>query len=300
MTRAGRPEIVVTGALGQLGSELCRQWGPRALGLDLPDLDLTDARGTADTLLRLAPRVIVNTAAYTLVDRAEEEPARCRAINADAVAVLADVCRQLDAVLVQISTDYVFGRDAARRTPYSESDWPGPLGVYGQTKLEGERYAARWVRHFIVRTCGLYGRLGPRSAGNFVATMLRLAREGKPLRVVDDQRCSPSYVPHVARAIRFLVTTDAYGTYHVVNTGSATWYELAAELFRQAGLAVSLTPITTGEYGARAPRPAYSVLDTTKYHRMAEAPPMPPWQDGLAEYLSAVIRPAALGPQEQG
>ncbi len=285
MAENGSPEIVVTGCHGQLGSELCRQWGGRALGLDLPELDLADAQHTAETLLRLAPRAIVNTAAYTLVDRAEEEPQRCRAINADAVAVLAHVCRQLDAVLVQISTDYVFGRDTSRRTPYTEDDPPGPLGVYGQTKLEGEGHAASWPRHFIVRTCGLYGRLGPRSPGNFAATMLRLARQGTPLRVVNDQRCCPSYVPHVARAIRFLLTTDAYGTYHVVNSGDATWYELAAELLRQAKLEVPLTPITTAEYGARAPRPAYSVLDTTKYHALPHAPPMPHWQIAVAEYL---------------
>lgn len=285
MTAIDRREIVVTGCHGQLGSELCRQWGPLALGLDLPELDLTDGQRTAETLLRLRPRVIVNTAAYTLVDRAEEEPERCRTVNAAAVAVLADVCRQLDAVLVQVSTDYVFGQDAARRTPYTEHDPPGPLNTYGQSKLEGERRAAGWAKHFIVRTCGLYGRLGPRSPGNFVATMLRLARQGKPLRVVNDQQCCPSFVPHVARAIRFLAATEAYGTYHVVNTGSTTWYELAAELFRQAGLEVSLVPITTAEYGARAPRPAYSVLDTSKYHALPDAPPMPAWQDALAEYL---------------
>lgn len=285
MTHTAAAEIVVTGCHGQLGSELCRQWGPRAAGLDLPELDLTDAQRTAETLLRLAPRVVVNTAAYTLVDRAEEEPERCRAINAHAVRVLADVCRQLDAVLVQISTDYVFGQDTTRRAPYTESDPPGPLNVYGWTKLEAEHHAAGWARHFIVRTCGLYGRLGPRSPGNFVATMLRLAQQGRALRVVDDQRCCPSFVPHVARAIRFLVTTGAYGTYHVVNTGSATWYELAAELFRQVGYQVQLTPITTAEYGPRARRPAYSVLDTTKYHALPAAAPMPAWQDALAEYL---------------
>lgn len=285
MVKNDSPEIVVTGCQGQLGSELCRQWGGRALGLDLPELDLADARRTADTLLRLAPRAIVNTAAYTLVDRAEEEPHRCRAINADAVAVLAHVSRQLDAVLVQISTDYVFGADTTRRTPYTEDDPPGPLGVYAQTKLEAEGHAASWPRHFIVRTCGLYGRLGPRSPGNFAATMLRLARQGTPLRVVNDQRCCPSYVPHVARAIRFLLTTDAYGTYHVVNSGDATWYELAVELLRQAKLEVPLTPITTAEYGSRAPRPAYSVLDTTKYHSLPHAPPMPHWQIAVAEYL---------------
>jgi dTDP-4-dehydrorhamnose reductase len=137
-----------------------------------------------------------------------------------------------------------------------------------------------------VRTCGLYGRLGPRSPGNFVETMLRLAAEGKPLRVVDDQRCTPSYVPHVARAIVFLLNAKARGIFHVVNSGETTWYRFAAELVRLAGREVAMEPITTADYGAPAPRPAYSVLDTAKYHALPGRPALPPWQDALAEYLA--------------
>jgi dTDP-4-dehydrorhamnose reductase len=188
--------------------------------------------------------------------------------------------------LVEISTDYVFGRDAARMTPYRETDEPGPQGVYGQTKLEAERVTAEWPKHLIVRTCGLYGRLGQRSAGNFVETMLRLAAAGRPLRVVADQHCAPTYVSHLARAIRFLAATVAFGTYHVVNRGQTTWCEFARELFRQAGLDVPVEPITTAQYGALAPRPAYSILDTAKYHGLAGCPAMPAWQDALAEYLA--------------
>ncbi|MCR4414480.1 MAG: dTDP-4-dehydrorhamnose reductase [Thermoguttaceae bacterium] len=277
--------IVVTGCQGQLGSELCRQLGTEAVGLDLPEFDLCDAQGVRRALVTVRPRAVVNTAAYTLVDRAEQQPDLCHAINADAVGHLADLCRELDAVLVHISTDYVFGHGAQRQIPYLETDEPGPQGAYARSKLAGERLAAAWPRHFIVRSCGLYGRPGPRSAGNFVATMLRLARQGRPLRVVNDQCCSPTYVPHLARAIRFLLGTRAYGTYHVVNTGQTTWYGFAAEIFRQAGLSVRLEPITTAEYGAPAPRPAYSALDTAKYHALPGRPPMPPWQTALAEYL---------------
>jgi dTDP-4-dehydrorhamnose reductase len=191
----------------------------------------------------------------------------------------------LDCPLVQISTDYVFGGDAARRTPYRESDEPSPLGVYGWSKLEGERRAAGWAKHVIVRTCGLYGPAAPRSGGNFVATMLRLGRQRGRLRVVADQCCTPTYVPHLAGAIRFLLGVGAPGLYHVVNAGATTWHDFAAEIFRQAGLAVSLEPITAAQYGAPAPRPAYSVLDTGKYHALPGAPPMPAWQKALAEYL---------------
>jgi dTDP-4-dehydrorhamnose reductase len=285
--------IAITGAEGQLGSALCRQLGADAVGLDLPAFDLTDGRCVADTLERLRPRAVINTAAYTLVDRAEEEIERCRAINVDGVALLAEVCARLDCTLVQISTDYVFGRDATRREPYRETDEPGPLGVYGQAKCDAERAAARCPQHLIVRTCGLYGRLGPRSPGNFVETMLRLAAAHKPLRVVDDQHGTPSYVPHVARAILFLLTAGTCGIYHVVNRGATTWYRLAVELFGQAGIEASVAPITAAQYGAPAPRPAYGVLDTAKYHALAGAPAMPTWQEALAEYLAT--RNAAQG-----
>jgi len=277
--------IVVTGCRGQLGAALCRLWGQETVGLDLPDFDLTDRPRVREVLTAIRPRAVVNAAAYTLVDRAEREPERCRAVNVDGVACLAEVCRRLDCALVQISTDYVFGNDRGRTTPYRETDVPGPLGVYARSKLDGEIAASRWAKHLIVRTCGLYGRLAERSAGNFVETMLRLAAAGKPLRVVDDQRCSPSYIPHVARALRFLLDIDARGIYHVVNSGDATWYEFACEIFRQAGLKVAIAPITSAEWNAPCPRPFYSVLDTSKYLALPNRPDLPPWQTALAEYL---------------
>ena len=278
--------IVVTGSGGQLGSELCRQLGSGAVGLDLPDFDLTDRDWVVRTLTEIAPQAVINAAGFTQVDKAEEQVELCRAVNVQGVAHLAEACRRLDCPLVEISTDYVFGGDAGRRVPYRETDEPRPLGVYGRSKLEGERRAAMWHKRYIVRTCGLYGRPGPRWGGNFVETMLRRGAEGKRLGVVRDQHCTPSYVPHVARAVRFLVGTDAYGTYHVVNRGETTWHDFAAELFRQAGLDVRLEPITTSEYGAAAPRPGYSVLDTGKYHALHGAPPMPRWEEALAEYLA--------------
>ena len=279
--------IAVAGSGGQLGSELCRQLGERALGLDVPDLDLTDGKGVRAAIADLRPDALINAAAYTKVDKAEEQADLCWAINAHGVGYLAEVCRELDCPLVQISTDYVFGGDPARRTPFGEGDEPSPQGVYARSKLEGERHAAGWAKHFVVRTCGLYGPATPRSGGNFVATMLRLGQQRSQLRIVADQHCTPTYVTHLAQAIRFLLGSRAYGLYHVVNGGVTTWHGFAAEIFRQAGLPVSLEPITTAQYDAPAPRPAYSVLATGKYHALPGAPPMPTWQEALAEYLGS-------------
>lgn len=277
--------VVVTGALGQLGAELCKQFGPEAVGLDLPEFDLTDPARVFATLLAIRPQAVVNTAAFTRVDDAERDPARCRAVNVQGAAHLEQACRALDCPLVQISTDYVFGRDPGRETPYRETDKPGPLGVYAQSKCESETVVRQWPKHLIVRTCGLYGRPAERSAGNFVETMLRLSASGTRVRVVADQRCTPTYIPHVARAVRFLLTIGARGTYHIANAGETTWYEFAQEIFRLAERNVDMEPITSAVWGAAAPRPTYSVLDCSKYLAVPGAPSLPPWQEALAEHL---------------
>ncbi len=280
--------IVVTGAYGQLGSELCRQLGDRAKGLDIDSLDLTDGRAVLERMLALRPEAIVNCAAYTLVDKAEEQPEKCRAVNVAAVEHLVRACGELDCPLVQISTDYVFGTAPALPRPWREDDPPSPQGVYARTKLEGERAAARHPKHFIIRTCGLYARASDRRASNFVRTMLRLGDTRSELRVVDDQRCTPTYVPHLARAVLFLLgqaeATVPWGTYHVTNDGETTWREFAVEIFRLAQMRVAVQPIGTAKYGAPAPRPSYSVLDTGAYRRLG-GPPMPDWKAALTEYF---------------
>lgn len=280
-------KIVVTGAYGQLGGELCRQLGQDAVPLDIDTLDLRDRESVLRMLPELRPHAVINCAAYTRVDQAEREPAVCRAVNATAVRHLAEACRALDCPLVQISTDYVFGDRPDRTTPYAEDQPASPQSVYAKTKLEGEQAAAGWARHLIVRTCGLYARPTDPRARNFVKTMLRWGARGRRLQVVCDQRCTPSYVPHVAWAILFLLRPQPapWGTYHVTNRGETTWLEFAAEILRQAGMDAPLQPITTAEYGSAAPRPVYSVLDTTKYHRLG-GPPMPDWKAALAEYFA--------------
>ncbi|MGD9645055.1 MAG: dTDP-4-dehydrorhamnose reductase [Pirellulales bacterium] len=280
-------KIAVTGAQGQLGWELCRQLGDQALPLDRGRLDVTDRAAVLETLRELRPTAVVNAAAYTAVDRAEQEPEVALRGNADAVEYLAEACRQLDCPLVQVSTDYAFGGDDRAGRPFTETDPIAPQGQYAKSKMEGERRAAAWGKHFIVRTCGLYGKAAPgRKPNNFVETMLRLGPERDVLKIVTDQRCTPTYVVDLAEAIRFLLSTDRFGLYHVVNSGSCTWFEFAETIFRLANIKVRLEPITAAQYGAPAPRPAYSVLDTSKYQALG-GPPLRDWQSALAAYLQS-------------
>jgi dTDP-4-dehydrorhamnose reductase len=281
-------QIAVTGYGGQLGTEICRQLGKRAIPLSEAELDLTDEPAVRRVLKRLDPVAVINTAAYTQVDRAEADRQACFQINAQAVQTLAEICRDLDCPLMQVSTDYVFGADRGREFPYREDDAPAPINVYGHSKLAGETAASGWAKHFIIRTCGLYclAANGPLRGRNFVDTMLTLAEQRNQLQIVHDQYCTPTYVPHLAAAMIRLLETADYGTWHVTNQGKTSWLEFAQELFRQAGITMRLDPITTEQYGAAAPRPKYSVLDTSKLGRSA-AGLLPSWQQGLTAYLLA-------------
>ncbi|MEX0585077.1 MAG: NAD(P)-dependent oxidoreductase, partial [Pirellulales bacterium] len=206
--------IIVTGAAGQLGRELVRLLGDDAWPLDLPEHDLTDHEATLALVNRLRPQAVINCAAYVRVDDAEEKSQRCFRVNSLAVANLVEACRAVDARLVQISTDYVFGGSTALGRPFRETDPPAPNGVYARSKYEAEMHVAKWARHTIVRSCGLYARQdAPSATGNFVQTILRFAKSGRPLRVVNDQHCTPTYVPHLAAAICHLLSSDASGIF---------------------------------------------------------------------------------------
>lgn len=273
---------LITGGTGQLAVELQRLWGTSAVAVDRRQLDLATPEAWEPVLERYAPDVVINAGAYTQVDRAEAEPETCFRVNAEGVRQLALACEQRGAKLVQISSDYVFA-GTSRRRPLTESEPVSPLGVYASSKYGGELAAALCREHLIVRTCGLYGHAP--GANNFVATMLRLGSTRRQLRVVNDQTCTPTSTKHLARALQHLIDSDQRGLFHVTNRGDTTWHAFAVEIFRQAQLEVEVLPITTEEYGAAAPRPAYSVLDTTKYHATS-GPEMPSWQAALAEYLS--------------
>lgn len=279
--------IAVIGCRGQLGAELCSQLGERALPLARPQFDLIDPVGACTTLRELRPAAVINAAAFTQVDLAEREPERCFNVNALPVESLANVCGELDVPFVQMSSDYVFFGKIEGAAPFRESHPMSPEGVYARSKQASEVAAARWRRHLIVRTCGLYGRPAtpPMQGRSFVETMLALGAKRNVVRVVGDQHCTPSFVPDVARALLYLLNKGATGTYHVVNGGSTTWYDFAVEVFRLASLDVQVERITSREYAAPAPRPPYSVLDTAKYHELG-GPRLPEWQAALADCLA--------------
>ena len=269
---------------------LCRLLGPSAAALPRSSLDIADPAAVRAVIGRLRPRAVINCAAWTAVDKAETESAACRAANEHAVAALAEACRGVDALLVQISSDYVFGADSARKIPYVEADATGPLGEYGASKLAGEVAARGWERHQVVRTCGLYsaGESGPVRGRNFADTMLVLARDRPEVRVVADQFCTPSYVPHVAAAIVALLEDGTPGTYHATNAGGTCWHEFATELFHQAGLPTTVTAITSQEYPSPVARPPYSILDTAKL--AGRGITLPDWRQGITDYLAANSR----------
>ena len=247
----------------------------------LPRFDLTDRDQLASILDTERPGAIINCAAYTAVDRAEEEADLAYRINAQGPWNLALASAERDIHLVHISTDYVF--DGLATTPYDEFSRTAPQGVYGRSKEAGEQ-AIREVHRAatIVRTSWLYGQHGP----NFVETMLKLGATRPELRVVADQRGGPTWAGDLAQRLAFLVEVRAYGTYHLAGQGDCTWFDFARAIFRKAGLDVDVQPQTTAELGRPAPRPAYSVMRSRRWEWVGDRPMMP-WEDALDAYLAS-------------
>ncbi|MFZ5788485.1 MAG: dTDP-4-dehydrorhamnose reductase [Acidobacteriota bacterium] len=275
-------KLLVTGSRGQLGRAMGRAAAARGLvfvGVDLPEFDVTDAAAVAETVALARPDVIVNCAAYTAVDAAEDDEARATEVNGTAVGHLARSADQVGALLVQVSTDYVFDGTARRR--YREDDPPRPTSAYGRSKLVGEAAAAAARRHLIVRTAWLFG-----AGHNFVESIVgQVAAGAASLRVVADQVGCPTYTEDLAATILALVDRGSEGVFHAVNRGEVSWHGFAEEIVMRLGAEVPVTPISTAEAARRAPRPAYGVLDTAKLESLLGAP-LPPWQDALGRYLS--------------
>lgn len=277
--------VLVTGACGQLGYAVSQELAVRGteyLGLSAREMDVTDRAAVQKRLLSYRPNVVINCAAYTKVDQAEDKAGECWAVNVDGVQNLAAGCGKIGAKLVHLSTDYVFSGEGDR--PYEPDDCVKPLCVYGQSKLAGELAARSFLKEcFIVRTSWAFGK----SETNFVKTMLRLADCRAELDVVCDQIGSPTYTVDLASLLCDMAETDKYGVYHATNEGVCSRAELAREIFRQAGKQVHINTVPTSQYPDRARRPLNSRMSKEKLEQMGFSR-LPPWQDALARYLKEI------------
>lgn len=278
-------KILVTGAAGQLGYDVCRELVGRGIehkGIDRADLDICDKAAVSEYVTAYAPDAVIHCAAYTAVDKAEEESGLCFAVNAGGTQNLAEVCKQLDCKLLYISTDYVF--DGQGEQFYEVTDNFNPLGVYGASKLAGELAVKSILdKHFIVRISWVFGKNG----ANFVRTMLRLAETHNDIGVVCDQVGSPTYTADLAVLLCDMIQTDKYGIYHGTNEGVCSWAEFAEEIFQQAGRKVKVRHLTTAEYPTKAARPANSRLSKNCLD-MAGFKRLPDWRNALKGYLEEI------------
>ncbi|HVD39468.1 MAG TPA: dTDP-4-dehydrorhamnose reductase [Solirubrobacterales bacterium] len=273
-------KLLVTGAAGMLGRDVmlaAGNAGHEVVGYGRAELDVTDPVQLDRRLELERPDIVINCAAWTDVDGAETAEEAAFAVNGKGAGNVAAAAAKVEARIVHVSTDYVF--DGAKGAPYVESDQPAPLSAYGRTKLAGEEaIAAANKRHFIVRSAGLFG-VGGR---NFVGTMLQLSEDRSEVTVVRDQVGSPTYTWHLAYGIVRLIEGIEYGIHHMAASGQCSWYEFAREIFEQAHVECRVLSITSEEFGAAAPRPAFSALVSQREHAIR----LPSWQDGLAGYLA--------------
>ncbi len=277
--------ILLIGAGGQLAEDLHQVLaGEEITTVPHADLDIGDRAAVELYVKRVRPECVINTAAFNLVDACEDQPQQAFTVNALGPFHVAQAAQEIGATLVHFSTNFVF--DGAKGSPYVETDPPRPLSVYGMSKLAGEWFVRQYCeKHFLVRTAALYGRAGNRGkGGNFVERMIRLAEEGKPLRVVCDQVVNPTRTRDLAERVGSLIQTNRYGLYHMVNTGECSWYEFAREALRLAGLSAEITAVSTQELGAKARRPLYSALDNAAL-RVIGLPDFRPWQVALADHV---------------
>lgn len=286
--------VAITGAEGQLGRALTTRLGPLALACSRRDCDITSAksiRTMLDAAIRAGrhPEVLINAAAYNAVEAAEGEREAAFAINAEGPRHLAAACAERQIRFVQISTDYVFGNGPAPSSGWRETDVPICRCVYAESKRAGELAVldccgSSALSALVVRTCGLYGAPAAQGKRSFVEAILQRAAAGQPLRVVNDQRCTPTSVDDLVVALLQLLATPAEGLVHVVNAGSCTWYEFAREILRLAGIEANITPIPSAELNQRAARPVDSRLCTELYERTT-GHLLPTWKTALAARL---------------
>jgi dTDP-4-dehydrorhamnose reductase len=283
-------KIAVVGANGQLGKDTVEAFtknGDEVFPLTHSDIELSEMDSVSTRLREIHPEVIVNTAAMHHVENCEKEPQKAFAVNGLGSRNLATVARDLDAVLMHVSTDYVF--DGAKSSPYEECDAPRPLNVYGNTKLAGEYFVRSTAdKHFVVRTSAIYGHNPCRAKGglNFIELMLKLARERGEVKVVDSEFVTPTSTAELARQLVPLSRSASYGLYHATAEGKCSWYEFAHEIFSLTNTKVNLLAAGPNEFPAKVPRPKYSVLENRNLKQRG-LNIFRPWQDGVRDYLSS-------------
>lgn len=278
-------KVLVTGVKGQLGYDVVNELekrGIESVGVDIEEMDITDAGSVSRVIRGESPDAVIHCAAYTAVDAAEENEALCRRVNADGTRNIAQVCKELDIKMLYISTDYVFGGQGER--PWEPEDDRDPQSVYGQTKYEGELAVQELLeKYFIVRIAWVFGVNGK----NFVKTMLKLSEDHDTITVVNDQFGSPTYTYDLARLLADMIGTEKYGVYHATNEGICSWYEFACAIFEEAGIDMTVKPVSSAEYGARASRPANSRMSKEKLTENGFER-LPAWRDALKRYLDAL------------
>ena len=269
-------KILVTGAKGMLGQDLCptlQDEGYDVIETDILNLDITNYKQVKSVFEEESPDIIIHCAAYTNVDKAQEDTEGARLINAEGTKNIAQAAASIDATVVYISTDYVF--DGRKNTPYEPQDTPNPQNVYGETKLEGEKMVQKYcTKFYIARTSWLYGIHGK----NFVETMISLSETNSELKVVDDQTGCPTWTIELSDGIVKLLKGAPYGIYHICGSGKTSWYGFAKEIFNLSGIDVNLIPCTTAEFPRKAKRPEYSVMNNNKICRN--------WKEALEDYIN--------------
>lgn len=277
-------KLLVTGVNGQLGHDIvneCKKRDIEVVGVDVEEMDITNVKRVEKVIKYGNYDAVIHCAAWTAVDKAEDEAELCSKVNVDGTNNIANVCRELNIPMMYFSTDYVF--DGQGENEWKEYDKRNPLNVYGQTKYEGELIVEELPKHFIVRIAWVFGVNG----NNFVKTMLRLGKERGAVSVVNDQIGSPTYTYDLSKLVVDMIQTDKYGIYHVTNEGLCSWYEFACEIFKQANMDVEVTAVNSSAFPARAKRPNNSrmskeMLDKNGFNRL------PLWQDALSRYLKEI------------
>jgi dTDP-4-dehydrorhamnose reductase len=281
-------KIVVIGANGQLGSELCDQLVKKhqVIGLTHADIEITDIDNVSKVLKELRPGVILNTAAYHNLPDCEKYPEKLFQVNGIGAFHLAQIADDLGSVLVHYSTDYVF--DGNKKAPYVESDQPNPLNIYALTKLNGESLIKNYCKkYFILRISGIYGKTVCRAKGkNFITTMQKAAKENEVVKVVDDEILTPTSVHEIAKNTNVLMDTEAYGLYHMTCEGYCSWFEFASIIFKELGIKTPLISCKSNEFPMTIKRPAYSVLENQNL-KTVNLNQMVHWKDALISFLKS-------------